>query len=133
MAKPSKPAARGDGRFQPGRSGNPKGRPRKASTMAEAVAKAMDETVEVTSNGKRRRFTKRQAAATQLANKSAAGDLRASKLAADLAAKAERQAEALAPPQTLSATDQAIFARLAARLGLILKFQEQKDDPDYSI
>ena len=135
MAESPKPAAGGNGgRFQPGRSGNPNGRPRKANTVAEAVRDALDVKVPVTANGKQKRISKRDAAAMQLANKSASGDLRANKLAFDLASKAEARADAgAAPPDTLSVTDQEIAQRLMARLGLIRQHQDKNDEPDYSI
>ena len=132
MAEPLKSG--NAGRFQPGRSGNPNGRPRKANTVAEAVRDALDVKVPITANGRQRRISKRDAAAMQLANRSASGDLRANKLAFDLASKAEARADAGAPPpETLSVTDQEIVERLMARLGLIRQHQDKNDEPDYSI
>lgn len=108
------------GKFQPGRSGNPKGRPRKANTVGEAVRDALAAKVTISENGKRKKITKRDAAATQWANKSASGDLRAGKLAFDLAQKAEdREAAAPLAADHLTASDHAIVERLVARLLLI--------------
>lgn len=76
------------GRFASGRSGNPKGRPRKSQTVDGAILKAIGETVTINQGGRRRRLTKVDVAATQLANKSAAGDLRATKLTLDYAQRA---------------------------------------------
>ena len=108
------------GRFQPGRTGNPKGRPRKAVTVGDAVRDALAVKVVVNEGGKRKRVTKRDAAAAQWANKSASGDLRAGKLAFELAQKAEdRATQAPAAPEQLSAADQEIVERVIARLRLI--------------
>ena len=64
-------------RFQPGQSGNPRGRPKSARNFATAFASELNDAVTVTEDGKRRRITKRQVIAKQLVNKAAAGDLRA--------------------------------------------------------
>ena len=70
-------------------------------------------------SGKRKQITKQDAAATQLANKSASGDLRAGKLAFDLAIKAEDREAATPPPEQITAADEAIVARLIERLRLL--------------
>ena len=56
-------------RFRPGQSGNPRGSRNRASTLGAAAAAAMDEKVEVKEDGRRRRITKREAAAKQLADR----------------------------------------------------------------
>jgi hypothetical protein len=64
-------------RFKKGRSGNPKGRPKGSPNLSKVLKKALNETVVVHQDGQRKRITKLQAAATQLANKAASGDARA--------------------------------------------------------
>jgi uncharacterized protein DUF5681 len=66
--------------FKKGRSGNPKGRPPRASRDADILAllrSALNEEVTVTENGERKKITKAEAMAKQLVNKGAAGDARA--------------------------------------------------------
>lgn len=45
-------------RFQPGKSGNPAGRPRGSKNLATLVRRAMYEKVTITENGRRRTVTK---------------------------------------------------------------------------
>ena len=67
MSDPKEPpSGRRDGKFQPGRSGNPKGRPRKSGTIGEAVRDALAAKVVINEGGKRKRITKRDAASTWL-------------------------------------------------------------------
>lgn len=97
------------GRFLPGSSGNPRGRPKKSRTVHAAILKAAHATVTATENGRRRKIPKIDAAATQLANKGASGDLRAGKMLLDLAARAEVEQQSSAPPEPpLSLSDQQI-------------------------
>ena len=67
-------------RFKPGQSGNPRGRPRGSVDLGRALLVAASETVTVTENGRKRRLTKLEVAARQVANKAASGDQRAIEL-----------------------------------------------------
>jgi hypothetical protein len=104
----------------PGHCPNPKGRPRKVRTVGATIAGALKAPIPVTENGRLLNISKLQAAAQQIANKSAAGDLRASKMAIDLAQRAEQQAAAQSPVDRLSASDEEIVERLIARLRRII-------------
>lgn len=105
------------GRFKKGHSQNPKGRKRKLRSIGATIAGAFEEKVQVTEGGRRRRVTKLQAAAIQIANKSASGDSRSAKLAFELAQKAEERQNLSQPePTHLSETDQQIADRFILRL-----------------
>lgn len=105
------------GRFEAGYTGNPAGRPRKAKTVGAAVAGAFAEKVQITENGKRRKLTKLDVAAKQIANRSAAGDPRMVKLGFELAQKAqEGEDRSASPPEHLSESDLQIAARLIERI-----------------
>lgn len=68
-------------RFLPGQSGNPRGRPNRARILGALLARALDQTVEAKeSSGRRRTITKLEAAVTQLVNRAASGDQRATLL-----------------------------------------------------
>jgi hypothetical protein len=64
-------------RFQKGKSGNPKGRPKGSKNFSTAMMAELNQRVDVTESGSRRKVQKRAVIAKQLVNKSAAGDLRA--------------------------------------------------------
>jgi hypothetical protein len=105
------------GRFRPGSTGNPNGRPKAPRGVDAAFAKALAEKIAVTEQGKRKRKSRLDVTATQVANKGASGDLRAAKLALDQARKAEERAEAEASrAPAMTETDREIAARIIARL-----------------
>jgi len=92
----------------------------------------LNEAIPVIENGRRRRISKLQAAAKQVANKGAAGDLRATKMAFDFAEKAEQQQAAAQPSnERLSASDEDVVGRLIGRLRQIIK-EEENGPPDAS-
>jgi len=103
-------------RFRKGRSGNPRGR-RGKNTLSALLVAALDEPVDVTSGGKRRRITKREAIVTQMVDKSAAADLRATKMLIDMLKEAEAKAGAASPePAKLTAPDREVVDQFVARL-----------------
>ena len=83
-------------RFRKGQSGNPGGR--SAKTLPALLAAALDETVYVTTNGRRRKLTKREAIVTEMVDKSASADLRATKMLIDMMKEVEKRAGVAAPP-----------------------------------
>lgn len=121
MKKPAKPYDVGYGkppehtRFQPGQSGNPKGRPKGSLNLAAALNRALKEKVTVVENGRRRSLTKLDVAIKGLVNRAVTGD-----------AKAMQQMLALGPlvgidpnptSTALEANDAALMADILARFG----------------
>ena len=105
--------------FQKGRSGNPKGRPKGSKNFATLLTDALDEKVQVTEDGKRRRVTKRELVIKQLVNKSASADLRAIKQLTDIVQGVERRSEASSappPPPAFTAADEEVVAELKKRI-----------------
>jgi len=105
--------------FQKRRSGNPKGRPKGSKNLATLLTEALDEKVQVTEDGKRRRVTKRELVIKQLVNKSASADLRAIKQLTDIAERAARHAAdspAAPPPPAITAADEEVIAELRKRI-----------------
>lgn len=66
--------------FTPGRSGNPKGRPRGSRNASTLLDEALKERVTVSENGRRRKVTKLEVILKQLVNTAAKGDHRATRL-----------------------------------------------------
>src|ERR1700758_1122625 len=83
-------------RFRKGQSGTPGGRSSKS--LPALLADALNETVVVTIDGRRRKLTKREAIVAQMVDKSASADLRATKLLIDLMKDVERRAGDAALP-----------------------------------
>ena len=113
------------GKFPKGKSGNPRGRPRKSRSVDDAILGAANEKVGITENGRRRRVRKIDAVAKQVLNRGAGGDPRSAKLALDFAQRAEDRLTAAPPPSDeLSASDEAIVDRFVARLRLMIKEED---------
>lgn len=91
--------------FQPGKSGNPKGRPKGAKGLTTLLEKAMKETLTVKNNGKPRKVSKLEIAITQLANKAAQGDLKALQFLAPLLRELEAKTESQKKEITLTEVD----------------------------
>ena len=104
-------------RFKKGQSGNPGGR--SAKSVPALLAAALDETTHITTNGRRRKITKREAIITQMVDKSASADLRATKMLIDMINEVENKARVgvLPPePRPLAAADKEVVQLFVARL-----------------
>lgn len=92
-------------RFKKGQSGNPKGRPRRAKTFGALLREMLNEKLNITENGRRRKITMIEATFKQLVNAAAKGDARARKdllnMLSDLARLEREQA-----PRTQAASPQ---------------------------
>jgi hypothetical protein len=104
-------------RFKKGQSGKP-GRPRPKNLPALLI-EALDEPVKATIDGERRGITKREAVVTQLINKSAAADLRATKMMVDMLKDAEKKRPAwhrLLNQPPFTPADEKVMATFIARM-----------------
>jgi Family of unknown function (DUF5681) len=82
--------------LQEGQSGNPGGR--RTKSLPALLAAALNETVVVTIDGRRRKLTKREAIVTQMVDKSASADQRATKMLIDMMKDVGHKAVNAAPP-----------------------------------
>jgi hypothetical protein len=71
-------------RFQPGQSGNPKGRAKGSKNLSTLIEDALADMVTIKVDGRSRRVSKLQASFMQQANKAATGDARATKMMVEL-------------------------------------------------
>jgi hypothetical protein len=102
-------------RFQKGKSGNPKGRPRGKKNMSTLLSSALNASI-VVANGRRKKITKREAIVTQLVNKSAAADLKATQIVLAMLREFETQDDGSADPAVFTEPDHEIIRRIHARL-----------------
>jgi Family of unknown function (DUF5681) len=103
-------------RFQKGQSGNPKGRPRGQKNLSSLLNEVLNGWVIVVENGRRKRITKREAIITQLVNKSAAADLKATQMVVALLQEVEAQADDAVEQTALTEADHQIIERIRERL-----------------
>jgi hypothetical protein len=105
-----------ESRFQKGVSGNPKGRPGGSRNLASAVLRESRKKVAINDSRGRREITKLEAALMQLANRSAQGDLRATREFIPLVEKSEESTAAGAGPLAFAELDQKMLESLQRRL-----------------
>ena len=103
-------------RFEPGRSGNPRGRPPGAKNMKTLLSKALNELVVVTEPGGRRKVSKREAIVTQLVNRSAKADYRAIQILLGMLRDIEGDTDAHSSDAAFTEADQQIILRIRSRL-----------------
>ena len=104
-------------RFRKGQSGNPGGRSTKS--LPALLADALNETVVVTIDGRRRELTKREVIVARMVDKSASADLRATKMLIDMMIDVEHKAVGAAPPREprrLAPADKEVVQHFVARL-----------------
>jgi hypothetical protein len=104
-------------RFRKGQSCNPGGRSTKS--LPALLADALNGTVVVAIDGRRRKITKREAIVAQMVDKSASADLRATKMLIDMMKDVEHKAGDPAPPPEhlhRAAADKEVVQQFVARL-----------------
>jgi len=74
-------------RFQKGKSGNPRGRPKRDPSIAAVVRRISNQKVKTNGQSGEQYMTKLEAMMTQLVNKAASGDLKAVRVFMQMAAK----------------------------------------------
>ena len=116
-------------RFQPGQSGNPNGRPKGSRNLTTLLVVELNRPVTVTEQGRRRRVRKVAVIARQLANKAAAGDLKAVEMLLRHLSSGQNDAsrkEGGAPEP--AETDRTILDHALARMAAAREKKEPGDD-----
>lgn len=122
-------------RFKPGQCGNPKGRPKKAQSLAAATERELERTIVVQHQGRAKRLTKREVVSRQIVDKACRGDLGAARFLRDLTGVSGPTGTAVpAGSNTITpaslpvdATDQAIIAEFAALIRTGAAFATSED------
>jgi hypothetical protein len=104
-------------RFEAGRSGNPHGRPRRSKNLSTLLNETLSEPVIVVENGRRRKIEKRRAMLTQLVNRSAKGDLKATQIVLAMSCSFEDRADRSADLEVLTEADRQIIAGIITQRG----------------
>ncbi len=105
-----------EGRFQKGRSGNPKGRPKGSKNLAMIVLKESRQKVRINSSRGTRTVTKAEATVMQVANKSIQGDLRAARDFIDLIGRSEESAISGSGSLQIGELDRQVMENLRRRM-----------------
>ena len=84
--------------------------------MSSLLSNALDGSVVVVENGRRKKITKREAIVTQLVNKSAAADLKATQIVLAMLRDLDSQDDGSADSAAFTEADQEIIRRIHARL-----------------
>lgn len=113
------------GQFQPGKSGNPKGRPKGSKNLASVVLRESRQAVLVKGPRGHRKMTKLEASVMQLGNKAAQGDLRALREFFGLVQRCEESANSDTAPLTFHEMDQQVMRSIRQRM---LSFQTDSDE-----
>ena len=98
-------------RFQPGRSGNPRGRPTGVKSLSDIVRKIVGQTVTITENGRARRVPRLEAILLRAAGEASRGEARALRLLLQLTERYGESVQTGAERETTAAEDVDILRR----------------------
>ena len=117
--------------FAPGKSGNPRGRPKGSTNLTTAIDKELKRKIPVTVNGVRKSISKVDAAARQFTNKAASGDPKAinALLAREKGRGVNDPESNSRMPYALDAIDEAALKTIFERVRMIATSTEEIPTP----
>ena len=103
-------------RFQPGKSGNPSGRPKGSRGTKASLKRELNKKVTVKKNGKPTKMTKEEVIIAQLVDNSMRGDLKSSALVLRMSADNDNSIDAASLADDIVMPDKESLKRIAGRL-----------------
>ena len=117
-------------RFQPGRTGNPRGRPKGSRNLKTELLEELHEKVLVKERGTRHTVSKQRAMLKSLTARALQGDARAASLLINLVLRLLNQDEDPAQISDLDEEDTEILQRFEARVRRRVRSKEDKNNDD---
>jgi hypothetical protein len=115
-------------RFEKGRSGNPKGRPRGARNLTTLLGETRSEVVAISENGRRRKITKLAATCKRLVNEALTGNLSAMRLLLELVRLNDNRTQPSTEDAALTnQCDQEVMDQLRERMRRAVQEQSEGD------
>jgi hypothetical protein len=105
--------------FQPGKSGNPKGRKRKPKSTQDQMRTILSKRITIAEGGQSKRLTLQEVMLRSIGNKAAKGDLRAANFVLNLINSDEAAQTDSIEQSSLSPEDQALFEQMMCELSTI--------------
>jgi Family of unknown function (DUF5681) len=102
-------------RFAPGKSGNPRGRPKGSRSVGAILSGIMSQKVTVSEGGRTRRVSRLEVMLLRLASDAARGDARVTKLLLELNDRYGQPIDGGGPSEELSSDDLKILAAYSAQ------------------
>ena len=116
-------------RFRPGKSGNPRGRPRRSRNFKTDLAEELRAPVTVREGGREMRVSKQRAMVKGLIAKAVQGDPKAIDKLVDLIERVLSEHEEHRPTTPLSSEEQAVLETLAERFASPSDTSDSASDP----
>lgn len=116
-------------RFQKGRSGNPKGRPKGHPNLAIALERELSAKVPIKEGGRMKLITKLEAIVKQLTNKAAMGELKSIPLLVSLLNAGQVDDPSESATTVISEADEVVMRNLRLRLLGEVQLQPETGDP----